>query len=241
MKESDPMKTVLIVGAGRGLGLCLTRCHLQCGDLVFALYRTPTAELTDLAAHDPHLTLFHCDVTSDDSVKQALAQVRADTASLDVLYHSAGLFTFAGRVGLAQTDVETCRKLFDVNALGPLRVCQAALPLLRSGSTVILISSQAGSIGDSTRTGEYGYCMSKAGLNMFGKILSNELQRQRCCVLCVNPGWMRTAMGGPAALSSPRAVEPEVSAKNIMTLAEKIQTIPPSCIYLNHTGEPLPW
>lgn len=64
--------------------------------------------------------------------------------------------------------------LYNVNALGPLRVLKNAVSLLKSGTVVMNVTSESGSVGDCVRTAEYGYSMSKSAFNMASKIFSNQ-------------------------------------------------------------------
>ena len=90
------------------------------------------------------------------------------------------------------------QRLINVNSLGPLRVANAFLPLLSQGEMkrLCFVSSEAGSIERAQRTAWYGYCMSKAALNMGVKLVFNRLRPQGYTVRLYHPGWMRTYMGG---------------------------------------------
>jgi NAD(P)-dependent dehydrogenase (short-subunit alcohol dehydrogenase family) len=76
--------------------------------------------------------------------------------------------------------------MYDINALGPVRVLAAAAPLLHKGSVVLNVTSEAGSVGDCKRESEYGYCMSKAAENMASKIFSNEYRARGVRVVLAN-------------------------------------------------------
>jgi NAD(P)-dependent dehydrogenase (short-subunit alcohol dehydrogenase family) len=83
--------------------------------------------------------------------------------------------------------------------------------------------------------------MSKAAVNMLGNLLSNELWEKEARVLMFHPGWLRTAMGGDRAKSSPFSVEPEESASDIIKCTENIDKIPRDQMYMTHRGDILPW
>jgi NAD(P)-dependent dehydrogenase (short-subunit alcohol dehydrogenase family) len=74
-------------------------------------------------------------------------------------------------------------------------------PFVADGGLVTLISSEAGSLSNNWRPSEYGYCMSKAALNMFACLLRVRQQKRRSGiqVIAMHPGWLRTDMGGPNA------------------------------------------
>jgi NAD(P)-dependent dehydrogenase (short-subunit alcohol dehydrogenase family) len=76
---------------------------------------------------------------------------------------------------------------------------------------------------------------------MAGKILSNELHPTGARVICVHPGWLRTAMGGPRAAASEFSITAEKAAEDITALVDGIGDIPPSWMYMEHNGDLLPW
>jgi len=90
------------------------------------------------------------------------------------------------------------KKIIDTNTFGPLRVSQSVVPLLLKGTNKMLvsISSEAGSITDSWRTREYGYCMSKSALNMQLTIIQNHLKEYGIKVLAFHPGYVKSYMLG---------------------------------------------
>ena len=120
---------------------------------------------------------------------------------------------------------------FDINAVAPLRIVREFVNLVKKSElkTIVNISSEAGSIGMSGRESEYAYCMSKAGLNMASKLLQNSYAKDDIKVYSVDPGWMRTDMGGPSA-----HLEPEESAFEILNLVEGERK---AFIYCNRKGE----
>jgi NAD(P)-dependent dehydrogenase (short-subunit alcohol dehydrogenase family) len=234
-------RTVLVTGAGRGLGYSLTKKHLDIGDKVYALYRTLTDELKNLAAASEGLKIYHCDVASTESVTEAARNLLAGEKKLDIIYNNAGVYRFDAKTGLEHTDIDAGLVMININALGALRICKALWPLIQKGSLVVNISSEAGSIGGSRRRQEYCYCMSKAAMNMGAKILSNELWKRSARVISIHPGWVRTAMGGPDSFASKYSVSPDESAANIVNIAVNIDDVPRDQMYMSHTGDILPW
>jgi NAD(P)-dependent dehydrogenase (short-subunit alcohol dehydrogenase family) len=234
-------KQIVISGAGRGLGLELVKRHIALQDVVYAFTQHPNDTLKEMARRDTGFKLYRCDIAKESDVIEASRDILAAGKRIDVLYNVAGVFRFEGRVDIGETNIDDCLLMFDVNALGPIRVCKALWPLLLKDSLVVNISSEAGSIGGMRRMQEYGYSMSKAALNMGSKILSNALWERGGRVFIVHPGWMKTDMGGPAAFKSDRSVSPGISADNIMNLVSSIDKIPRDQMYMRHTGEILPW
>ncbi len=211
--------SVLVTGANKGLGSSLVRAFLATGARVFAGFRAPAPALKELVSvHPARLTLLPLDVTDARAVRSAALAVQSSVPALDVLINNAAILPEAGRGTLASVDVEVGLRVFDTNALGPLRMTQALLPLLRAGERklIVNVSSEAGSIADCSRTEEHLYCMSKAALNMQSAILKNDLGREGFEILAVHPGWMRTEMGGPNA-----HIDPTEAAEGIVALARR--------------------
>lgn len=198
---------VVVTGANRGIGLGLVHALLIQGHRVQATARTPNTatELQGLATtHPDQLHLHPLDVL-DDSSCQRLGATLADQA-VDMLINNAGV----GGAGeaLAALDLVRALEVYDTNALGPLRVTRALLPMLeRARGRVFNISSMMGSIADNASGGYYAYRMSKAALNMATSCLAEGLRPRGVAVFSIHPGWVQTDMGGAQA---PTSVEESV-------------------------------
>jgi NAD(P)-dependent dehydrogenase (short-subunit alcohol dehydrogenase family) len=207
--------TAFVTGADRGLGRALAARLLELGWRVFAgQYMPEWPELGDLAARYPdQLTLIPLDVTSPGSIQAAADRLAKLAPSLDMLINNAGVGSPTSRRTIEEPqDYAEMHRMYDVNALGPLRTVEAFLPLLESGALrrLAFVSSEAGSINNSRRTSELGYCMSKAALNMGVRILYNHLLPRDFSFRVYHPGWMRGYMSG---VKNTRAeLEPEEAA-----------------------------
>jgi NAD(P)-dependent dehydrogenase (short-subunit alcohol dehydrogenase family) len=209
-------KTILITGADRGLGFALSASLLNKGWRVFAgQYMPEWDELTALMKEYPEtLHIVPLDVTSKDSVQATAEAVNTHTNHLDVLINNAGVFSETIYATIREPqDYDEMFRLYDVNALGALRVVEAFLPLMDRGQTkrLCFVSSEAGSIGASERTSWFGYCMSKAALNMGVKILFNDLRPAGYTFRVIDPGWMRSYMHGEK--NTKAELEPEEAAE----------------------------
>lgn len=168
--------TVLITGGNKGLGYETARRLGELGWRVFLGARDEErgAEATErLAADGARVTFVPLDVTSDESVAAAVQTVRASTGLLDVLINNAGVT--GELIGPEETLPQHFLPVFGVNLLGPVRVTQAFLPLLRAGHDpqVVMVSSGAGSLAITTNPERKEsafphliYPSSKAALNM---------------------------------------------------------------------------
>jgi NAD(P)-dependent dehydrogenase (short-subunit alcohol dehydrogenase family) len=235
---------VFITGANRGLGLELTRQYLERGDQVFAASRHPAAatELQQLhQQYSDRLVLLPLDVTDAASIAAAVQTVSDNTDALDVLINNAGVYPHAGsgddHQRLGQLTHDDAIETMQVNAIGPLLVSQALLPLLRAGrkGRIISISSGQGSLTWKATGDPYHYSASKAALNMYMRSLAAEIGNMGLISVIVDPGWMRTDMGGDHATQ-----EPADSARGIIRLAEQLHA-EENGSFVTWQGQPVPW
>ena len=204
-------RRVLVTGAGRGLGLELTRRYLERGDQVFATCRQPSRarDLAALAgAHRDQLTVLALDVADAASIRAAHAAVRRRTNALDLLINNAGVYSRRGsadpseRLGTLRFD--DALHVLRTNAVAPLMVTQQCLDLLAAGRAprVVAISSEYGSVSENDGF-PYYYAASKAALNMLMRSLAADVRRRGIVAAILDPGWVRTDMGGPQAPLTP--------------------------------------
>jgi NAD(P)-dependent dehydrogenase (short-subunit alcohol dehydrogenase family) len=229
---------VLVTGASRGLGAALTGSFAERNMRVFAGTRSVRPALDRIIERHPsHVVPVELDVTSSESVALALSAVSAETPAIDILINNAAIRSPTVSNPIESIDFADVARTLDVNSIGPLRVIQAFLPLLRNGSSPMLVnvSSEAGSIGECHRDREFDYCMSKAAMNMATALLANYLRGQ-VRVLSLHPGWLRTDMGGANA-----ALDPESTSRAIveLILRESGRRVGPA--FIDHNGRALPW
>jgi len=186
------MKTVLIVGASRGIGLEFVRQYRQAGWRVLATVRDDDAAqaLTELGAQS-----FYLDVTRADGIAGLGWQL--DGERLDLALIVSGVY------GPRSSQVEIISDAdFDhvmhVNVRAPMQLIPILLPLVEAaGGTFAVVSSRMGSIGLAASTEGWLYRVSKAALNAALKLASLEARQATCVAL--HPGWVRTDMGGSTA------------------------------------------
>ncbi len=228
------MATVAITGAGRGIGLELTRQHVAAGDNVLALVRDPAGAtvLAELAAGSGgKLTVHQMDVADDASVKAGAAD--SGSVAVDVLYNVAGV-SGPETAELESADWDAWDDTFRIMVQGPLRVLQAFLPRMAAGSKVINITSQ---LAASTWPygGFYAYAGAKAALNRMMRSVAIDLKDRGVIVGLVHPGWVQTDMGGDGA-----DITPTESAAGIAKVAAD-WTLETSGDFLKWNGEPHAW
>lgn len=196
------MKTVLVTGANRGLGLEFCRQYAAEGWRVIAACRQPgaAAELKALAERFSQLQIEALDV-ADFAQVDALAAKLADE-SLDVLLNNAGVYGDKAGRGFGNLDYRAWSDNWAVNTMAPIKLAEAFLPQLERGEQklIVAVSSLMGSMTDNTSGGSLLYRSSKAGLNAAMKSLSLDLRPRSIGVLILHPGWVKTDMGGENAL-----------------------------------------
>ncbi|MHB1317153.1 MAG: SDR family NAD(P)-dependent oxidoreductase [Anaerolineae bacterium] len=174
-------RIAVVTGADRGLGHALAARLLEKDWRVFAGQYSPEwSQLSELAATFPStLAIVPLDVTSEGSVRAAAETIAASAGHADLLINNAGVMTPTGGRGIREEqDYEEMHRLFRVNAMGPLRVVEALLPLLDRSELkrLCFVSSEAGSINRAERKSWFGYCSSKTALNMGVRLLFNRLR-----------------------------------------------------------------
>lgn len=237
-------KTALVTGAGRGLGFFLSKTFLEQGYIVIALNKTGSPEFVKLAAGHKNRTFeFITDVSDESSVIKAAEEFNKNKGRIDIIVNNAGVHPepaaheWKPEPLLDNVGVSIVIKNFYVNTIGPLLVVKHFLPFLKTGEKkmIVNISSEAGCISQCFRKDEFGYCMSKAALNIQSKILQNRLSGYGIKVISVHPGWLKTEMGGQGATD-----DPAEAAKKIAALANRKWDIDDP-IYMDSSGNPLPW
>ena len=231
------MATILITGANRGLGLEFTRQYLKEGWTVIAACRNPGAArgLQDLEAGSKGaLTVVELDVTDGASVKRAAGRLQG--RAIDVLLNGAGIYGQGGQK-LGSLDYEDWRQVLEVNLLGPARVCEAFLDGLERSDRrlIVTITSGMGSLADNTSGGSILYRTSKAAVNMLMRASALDLKPRGITCIVVNPGWVKTDMGGPNAKLSPE--------ESIQAMRRLIAKLGPedSGKFYNYDGREYPW
>jgi NAD(P)-dependent dehydrogenase (short-subunit alcohol dehydrogenase family) len=133
------MTVTLVTGANKGIGFETVRQLVELNHTVYLGARD--VERGEKAAAEVGARFVQLDVTDDASVNQAIATIEAAEGRLDLLVNNAGI------LGAGPIDGPTAQQVFDINAVGVVRVTAAALPLLRKSSSpaVITVSSSLGS------------------------------------------------------------------------------------------------
>ena len=224
-------KTVLIVGASRGLGLGLVRGYLDEDWDVIATSRGSDRALREFAASAGHRlrleTLDVTDATGLAALKRTLAGI-----TLDVLFVSAGVM--GERDGpAADVQPEEFARVLVTNALSPLKIIEALDEGVPRDGAIVAMTSTLGSVAGNTGGGTEVYRASKAALNtLLRSYASRHPQR---AIIAMHPGWVRTDMGGANA-----TVSVEDSARGMVT-AIAARSGHAGCVFIDYRGQTIPW
>jgi NAD(P)-dependent dehydrogenase (short-subunit alcohol dehydrogenase family) len=223
---------ILVTGADRGVGLALVEAWAARGAEVYGGLLEERPWPAGLA--EP----VRLDVTDAGSVARAAAFVEGP---LDIVINNAGILGDIEHE-LDEADFDGMARVYDVNTLGSLRVTGAFLTHLLAGPTklVVNISSEAGSIGQCSRTSWHGYAMAKAALNMQSALVHNWLRPHGGRVLVLHPGHVRTFMRGTEDTTG--VLSPDEAARRILVNIDRFGSVRgerPE--FRGPDGELLPW
>lgn len=182
--EREVSKTIVITGAGDGLGRALARRFAADGETVILLGRTLAkvqAVAEELGA--PHFAL-QCDVGQADSVRAAFAAIAERHPKIDVLINNAAIFE---PFTLAEVRDDQILAQLMTNLAGPIFCSREALPLLRGGGHIINISSESVAVQMPML---WMYAGTKAGLEYVSGMWSRELEADGVRVTVVQAGQM---------------------------------------------------
>lgn len=230
-------RVALVTGAYRGIGLEVSRQLALRGFHVLLSARDPAkaqAAAEPLRRQGLKVLPAQLDVTDERSVEAAARFVERRFGRLDVLVNNAAVL-YDDWQRAENADLNIAREAFETNTLGPWRVSQAFLPLLRKSGhpRIVNVSSESGSLS-SMGGGTPAYGVSKAALNVLTRKLADELRPSHVLVNSVCPGWVATEMGGPDA---PRT--PEEGAASVVWAATLPDNGPTGGFFRD--GEPLAW
>ena len=230
----SPQKTVLLIGASRGLGFAMAAEYLRRGWRVIATARaSSTDELRRLAESSGGALEVE---TVDITLPAQIADLRARLAErrIDVLFVNAGVKN-DDRETIADVSTEEFVRVMVTNSLSPMRVVETFQGLVQPTGTIGVMSSGQGSLTNNTNGKYEVYRGSKAALNMFMRSFAARHADDTRTLLLMAPGWVRTDMGGPGARLS---IE-----ESIPSLLNTMETHAgrSGLHYLDYLGRVVPW
>jgi len=229
------MTTVLVTGANRGIGLEFAKQYSKDGATVIACCRKPASadQLKALAKSNDSAEVHALDVADAASIK-ALAKDLA-REPIDILINNAGVYG-PKRQSAGDMDFEGWAHTLAVNTMAPLAVAQAFRPNLMRGGEKKIVSITSGMASTAENGGGYlAYRSSKAALNNVMRSLSVDWKGNEIICVVLDPGWVRTDMGGKNA-----PISPEESVSGMRKVIANLK-LSDSGSFLNRNGEERPW
>lgn len=226
---------VVVTGANRGLGLEFCKQLRAQDHSVMGSARGRSQKLDGTGVHVAKL-----DIADTDSIARFADAVAERFERVDLLINNAGINSKSAPKGqknvrLGDLEPQGLLRMIQINAVGPVLVAQALMPVLGDGSRVVSVSSWLGSIAGKTSGGNYGYCASKATLNMLMRTFAHDVAGKGITSVVVNPGWVQTDMGGPRAPLTP--------TESVAGLLQVIHSLTPerSGAFLQWDGSTVDW
>lgn len=237
-------KTILVIGASRGIGFEWARQYSKEPKVENLLLtcRKKNEQLIDLANSNSKVKIIENIEVGDNESIEILEKAVEKLASIDLVVHNSGIIR---RHWLGSFTFDEIQEQFNVNSLGPLRVIRAILPRLlnsqnstQNSSKIAIISSDLGSIehAETIYPGYYGYKMSKAAVNMMGKTLAFDLKEKNVLVALFHPGFVSTDM-----TSYKGDITTEESVSGCRKIVEEELNVENSGSFWSWDGRILPW
>jgi len=176
------MKTVLLIGAGGGMGSACARMFLKNGVRVLGMDRPG-------AAMPEGVVPLFADLTEADAVKAAFDAAKQQAERIDAIVYMAGIYEADSLVEIEEARM---RRIFEINVFGAYRVIRAFQPLLHDGSRVVIVTSELADLDPLPFTGLYG--ITKGTLDRFAFSLAMELQLLGISVSVIRPGAVETPL-----------------------------------------------
>lgn len=223
---------VTISGVNRGLGEGLMRSFLNAGDSVIGIGRQRPALEAEVCED---FRFIQCDMSDHTALEERCSAI-ADP--IDVLICNAA--TFADGAGTIEWfHPQALSEAFAINTIAPLIMARALKANLEAGSRrlIVMMSTGNASLQGNTTGDLLGYRLSKTALNQTVRCLAAEWGPQGFTVTALNPGWVKTDMGGPNAELT---VEEACSRIQGFILDVSVCGSANGC-FVNSDGSPLPW
>jgi len=216
-------KIILVTGSNKGIGFEVVRQLAKLSHEVILTARDESKgleALKKLRSESLDVQFIPLEITNEASIQQAANKVKSDFGKLDVLINNAAI-SLRGDHSLLTNDSSITEQIIDTNALAQLAVTRAFQSLIPNRGRIIMISSGGGSMSDPVGGWSPAYCVSKSFLGAITRHLAYELSSRKISVNALDPGWVKTDMGGRSA---PGSVEEGADTPVWLATTEKTTT-----------------
>jgi len=216
-------KIILVTGSNKGIGYEMVRQLAKLGHQVILTARDEakgSEAQKKLKGENLSVHFLVLDITNEASLQQAATKVKSEFGKLDALINNAAI-SLRGDHSLLQNDSAITEQIINTNALAQLAVTRAFQSLIPNGGRIIMISSGGGSMSDPVGGWSPAYCVSKSFLGAITRHLAYELSSRKISVNALDPGWVKTDMGGRSA---PGSVEEGADTPVWLATTDKIAT-----------------
>jgi NAD(P)-dependent dehydrogenase (short-subunit alcohol dehydrogenase family) len=222
------MKSVIITGANRGIGLETALAFAGAGYKVFATMRNPdsaTVLKQKIKEESLSISVSAMDVNADESVKSCIDAILQENGSVDVLVNNAGIERHGSVEELSMADF---KDVMETNYFGVLRCTKALLPSMRKNRNgcIINVASIAGRIAN-TPLGAYN--ASKFALEAVSESLAQEVKPFNIRVVIVEPGIINTQMANDISASD-ECIYPQTKRFAGLFVASLKKPTPPTIV-----------
>jgi len=227
-------RSILIVGASRGLGLAMAAEFVGRGWNVLGTTQGGETGLDALAARHPDsVAIETLDITEANQI--AALRDRLADRRFDIVFVNAGTANRLQGETIAEVSTEDFVRVMLVNALGVMRTVEALGELTPAEGMIGVMSSGQGSIANNVNGGHEVYRGSKAALNQYMRSYAARHADGHRAMVLMAPGWIRTELGGPDAPFSVEETMPDIVDVLIA------QQRKPGLRYLDRKGQAVPW
>ena len=233
--QNRQARTILLVGASRGLGLAMAAEFVKKGWHVVGTVRGDRrTELHDLAdTHPAQVTIEQLDLTEPDQI--AALRDKLSGRAQDMLFVNGGTANRDQAETIAETSTDEFVRVMLTNALGVMRTVEGLQWLVRPAGLIGVMSSGQGSIANNEKGGHEVYRGSKAALNQYMRSYAARHADERRPLVLLAPGWIRTELGGPEATFGIEETVPQL----VETLIAQQGT--PGLRFIDRHGATIPW
>jgi len=236
------MPVYVLTGANRGLGLEFVRQLSSPFNTIFAGVRDLSSDLKPLQSLNTHknIHIFECNTASLPSIasfaEQCAKTLGSPDARIDYILNNAGINSVPDTTSLT-IPPDAFMEHMQINVLGPAKLVEGLQSHLQKGSVVMNMTSGLGSATKGRTNPKCPtYSISKAAVDMLTVQQAADLRERGAIVICMDPGWVKTRMGGEGAI-----LEPEFSIASMLKVLHGLRVGEDTAKFYTYTGEEVPW